>query len=370
MRSTMISRRFMFLACGALGCGGAESIGTPGTTSTTTGSTAPTDEGDEDPGSGAPTSTSSIDETTGAGGTSGSSTSGSSSGSTTTETEPGWCGDGVLNSAEECDQGVDLNDDHAYCTKSCKFNVCGDGLVLKDWEFCDDGLGNSDSYGSTCTKQCTPGARCGDGTIDVGFEECDLGVGNNTSQGDEQGITCTSMCRMNALRAFLSSQAASGDFDGLEGADGWCQTLALAANLPEYWRFSAFLSSGLVSVNARFADMIDDTKPYVLLSGKKIAASYTALVTGGPEVPGISETEQGETLMFARVATNTASGGNVASADLHCDTWSSASADLSAHTGLSTPENAAEWDAWALGGWTSYETRWCSKPMHVYCLEF
>jgi hypothetical protein len=144
----------------------------------------------------------------------------------------GYCGDGVVNGAEECDDGV--NDgtpwtcyfdctntpkywcgdgvvqpefgeecepimlDDPNCTNTCKLPGhcsdpgcifvprCGDG-VKNGLEECDDGILDG-SYGG-CTKQCTLGPHCGDGMVN-GWEECDHGADNG------RDACCTSSCKV------------------------------------------------------------------------------------------------------------------------------------------------------------------------------
>ncbi len=127
------------------------------------------------------------------------------SGVTQIDMVPGECGDGELNTGEECDDGPS-NADDAACTAACKLAVCGDGLVGPD-EACDDGNPvNEDDCTNACTvavcgdgipgpgEECDDGnqdngdacrntcvlATCGDGYVYVGVEECDDGNDNNS----------------------------------------------------------------------------------------------------------------------------------------------------------------------------------------------
>ncbi|HVZ31676.1 MAG TPA: DUF4215 domain-containing protein [Polyangiaceae bacterium] len=83
--------------------------------------------------------------------------------------EPDWCGDGVRNGSEQCDDGNQQAGDG--CDPSCRseFHGCGDGVLEADEE-CDDG-NRVDADG--CSNLCTEN-QCGNGDTDPG-EECDDG---------------------------------------------------------------------------------------------------------------------------------------------------------------------------------------------------
>lgn len=66
---------------------------------------------------------------------------------------PPGCGDGVLDSGEQCDDGNDDNRDG--CLENCQFATCGDGVVRRHIEQCDDG---NDDEDDDCTSICR---RCG-----------------------------------------------------------------------------------------------------------------------------------------------------------------------------------------------------------------
>lgn len=100
------------------------------------------------------------------------------------ECASGSCGDGVLQSFEQCDDGnAELDDACVECADAS----CGDGLVWSGSEACDDG---NLAFGDACLPGCVP-ARCGDGYVQAGVEEC-----------DEGGIAggCPSSCRYYSVR--------------------------------------------------------------------------------------------------------------------------------------------------------------------------
>lgn len=93
------------------------------------------------------------------------------------------CGNGTVESGEQCDDGNTIDTD--ACTATCQNAVCGDGSIQAGVEACDDGAGNSDSTADACRTDCSP-ASCGDGVVDTG-EMCDDG---NTIDTDGCSNTC------------------------------------------------------------------------------------------------------------------------------------------------------------------------------------
>ena len=95
----------------------------------------------------------------------------------------GGCGDGVLNGAEECDDGnLEMGDG---CLISCVLAECGDGVLRLGVEECDDG--NSEEADG-CTNACTA-PRCGDLILQLG-EECDEGGESLTCDSDCTPVEC------------------------------------------------------------------------------------------------------------------------------------------------------------------------------------
>lgn len=92
-----------------------------------------------------------------------------------------FCGDLILDSTEECDDGNANEDDG--CNSQCELPSCGNGVV-ESGEACDDGnLANDDLCTTTCQE-----TYCGDGVLQtVAGEECDDA---NAVETD----ACTSAC--------------------------------------------------------------------------------------------------------------------------------------------------------------------------------
>lgn len=75
--------------------------------------------------------------------------------------ESGTCGDGAIDSGEECDDGTSNSDTEAdACRTDCLNAFCGDGVV-DTGEGCDDGNNvDGDGCSSTCTKEEAGGGGC------------------------------------------------------------------------------------------------------------------------------------------------------------------------------------------------------------------
>lgn len=92
---------------------------------------------------------------------------------------PPVCGDAIIGSGEQCDDGNLIDGDG--CDSNCTWTRCGNGIVAGGEE-CDDG--NTVS-GDGCDANCLI-EECGDGRVE-GDEECDDGNG-------EDGDGCQSDC--------------------------------------------------------------------------------------------------------------------------------------------------------------------------------
>jgi cysteine-rich repeat protein len=116
-----------------------------------------------------------------------------------------YCGNGVVEAEESCDDGNAEDTDD--CLSTCVLASCGDGLVHAENEACDDG--NADSS-DDCNENCET-ARCGDGFVWVGEEACDDG---NANDGDDCSNACEDQSHL------------VNNFSGQEGpviGEGWRQ---------------------------------------------------------------------------------------------------------------------------------------------------
>jgi len=157
-----------------------------------------------------------------------------------------YCGDGVLNPGEECDDGNKVDGDG--CSANCTLEYCGDG-VLNPGEECDDG---NTVEGDGCSANCTI-EYCGDGELDLG-EECDDG---NNVEGDGCSANCIlEYCGDGELD--LGEECDDGNnLDG-DGCSANCTVEETGGGCtPGYWRnpkhYDAWAPTGL-SPNDSFND--------------------------------------------------------------------------------------------------------------------
>ncbi len=98
------------------------------------------------------------------------------------------CGNGVVETGEQCDDGNTKSGDgcSATCQNEAPAPVCGNGVV-EAGEQCDDGNTKSgDGCSPTCQNETPAAAVCGNGVVEAG-EQCDDG---NTKSGDGCSPTC------------------------------------------------------------------------------------------------------------------------------------------------------------------------------------
>lgn len=76
------------------------------------------------------------------------------SSSTSSATPVPFCGDGLLDDGEECDDG-DANASDAACKPDCTAAICGDGDIFAGTEACDDGADANVLEVGACAPDCS-----------------------------------------------------------------------------------------------------------------------------------------------------------------------------------------------------------------------
>ncbi len=233
----------------------------------------------------------------------------------TASTGGGLCGDAHLDPDEECDDGLAGNADDARCLIDCKLATCGDGLVRKVVEECDDQNNNPADGCHTCYR---------------------------------------------TRRVFITSAFYQGaQFMGLAGADQRCRSLAAQAGLMNAPKFKAWLSDSQTAAKQR---LYHARGRYELINGLLVADNWDALVAGNLINP-INVTEKSETSEVG-VFTGTTPDGSSAVGSNHCADWTSQGFEDEAFWGASGEISS---------GWTLYDSPInpgdCGGGYALYCFE-
>ncbi len=133
------------------------------------------------------------------------------------------CGDGVVDAAEQCDDGNSRDMDG--CSVVCLIEKCGD-RVVQDGEECDDG--NAEA-GDGCSPSCMT-ERCGDGVVHAD-ESCDDG---NEIDGDGCSATCVAEeCGDGIVQADLGEECDDGNSFGDDGCGSTCLSERCGDGIPQ-----------------------------------------------------------------------------------------------------------------------------------------
>ncbi len=129
------------------------------------------------------------------------------------------CGDGLIDSGEQCDDGgafnLDLPD---FCRSNCRLPACGDG-ILDGGETCDEGEENGNAP-DACRMTCQV-ASCGDGVVDSG-EQCD--DGNSVQDDGCSNICVLPGCGDGVVQAVTGEQCDDGNSVPDDGCTNTCTT--------------------------------------------------------------------------------------------------------------------------------------------------
>lgn len=160
---------------------------------------------------------------------------------------------------------------------------------------------------------------------------------------------------------FVSSMTYTGDLaapnGALDNARARCNSLAAASPVQRIKgrKFEPWLSAD--PTYKASTTLQHGTRPYVLANGVRIAANWSALLSGTLENP-ISVDERGDPQTGA-VWTGTAATGEPLGAN--CGTWKSASNLYTSVRGLATATDKK---------WTENEASiGCQNPSRIYCFE-
>lgn len=233
----------------------------------------------------------------------------------TASTGGGLCGDGELDPGEECDNGLAGNADDAACLIDCKLASCGDGLVRKVVEECDDQNNNPADGCHTCYR---------------------------------------------TRRVFITSAVYQGaQFMGLAGADQRCRSLAAQAGLMNAPKFKAWLSDSQTAAKER---LYHARGRYELINGLLVADNWDALVAGNLINP-INVTEKSETFNTG-VFTSTTPDGSIAAGADHCADWTAQELANRAFWGASS-EISTDWTI----ADSPVNPQECGDHRALYCFE-
>ena len=198
---------------------------------------------------------------------------------------------------------------------------------------------------------------CGDGVVNQPFEECDDG---NLDSTDRCAITC-----QRVRLVFVTSTRLQGKMSGLQGADAYCKSLALAAKqddldspIEDPGNFKALLSTSKETIWDRH---FIGKGPYKLVNGLMVSDSFTGLFTAPLQNPiNVDERSQ---VQHANVWTGTNVDGSPYPGIDFCADWTSLK-------GSNNYGNSDEVDSDWIYAAGEYNPEFdCASERPIYCAE-
>ncbi len=188
-----------------------------------------------------------------------------------------------------------------------------------------------------------------------GAESGDAGAGGEPADAP---VDASDPCQPGGCkRVFVSSSAMpNGGFGSVSTADALCQRLATAAALGGMWR--AWVSDERRPAASR---LTPSPRPYRLLDGTQVAASWAALTSGTIDNP-IDRHEDGAPVPGGghEIWTGTTAAGGASG--ITCGNWTNNSPGLpNGHVGHTSRRDV---------GWTQALAQRCNQTAaHLYCFE-
>jgi hypothetical protein len=149
-----------------------------------------------------------------------------------------YCGDGIKNGAEQCDDGAG-NSNNGRCLKNCSLSYCGDGHVQvpnsnNQYESCDNGVANGPA--GACKSDCTSNSCTISSLSIIPVAGCN---GTVCSQGSSLSVS------MNYAGYCSSAHFAQVDFSSIDSS---CKIQGSGVQMPGLNSFIS-LGPGVVQFN-------------------------------------------------------------------------------------------------------------------------